>query len=263
MKALIKKAVPFVFVLSSVAVAAGVITKDAVNAKVAALASAYNDDSTNIQVVFTDLNVDSVRALDFGVKGSVNKKGTENTLNLNVEGVQYHYGNGANPTVTGKLTAQLDLLKAFGQTFLNNAGTEFEELAKNAAATFGQSYGDALSVDAKLVDLTKDQAGNVVSAKVSVLAVVDFSKLPATIKVEDVEFKSLQVELAINRAGAAGAFRVVMNPANKSFNQDQTGMKEVIEKILSEDAEMYQHINGFMKWLNDVATELVNQKAQQ
>lgn len=263
MKALMKKAVPFVFVLSSVAVAAGVITKEAVNAKVAALATAYNNDNTNIQVVFTDLNVDAVRALDFGVKGSVYKKGNQNTLDLKLEGLQYHYGNGENPVLTGKLTGQMDLVTAFGQSFLNSAGSDFEDLVKNSAATFGQSYGDALTVDAKLLDLTKDQAGNVVSAKVAVQGVVDFSKLPATLKVEDVEFKSFQLEMSINRSGVAGAFKTILNPQNKSFSSDQPGMKEAIEKLLNEDAQAYAQINEILKWLNDMADGLVNQKAQQ
>ncbi|HEX7672737.1 MAG TPA: hypothetical protein VF412_01130 [Bdellovibrio sp.] len=263
MKALMKKSVPFVFVLSSVAVAAGVITKEAVNAKVGALASAYNNDTTNIQIVFTDLNVDSIRALDFGVKGSVYKKGTQNTLNLKLEGLQYHYGNGENPVLTGKLTGQLDLVTAFGQSFLNSAGADFEDLVKNSAANFGQSYGDALTVQAKLLDLTKDEAGNVVSAKVAVQGVVDFSKLPATMKIEDVEFKSFQLEMSINRSGVAGALKTILNPQNKSFSEDQPGMKEAIEKLLNDDSQAYAQINGIMQWLNQVAEELVNQKAQQ
>ncbi len=263
MKSLFKKVVPFVFVISSVAVAAGFISKEAVNQKVAEITAPYNNENTKMEIKFTDLNVDSIRALDFGLKASVWKKGPENEVNLKLDNVQYHYGDGQNPTATGALSLKLDLVKAFGQPTLNSFAEGLGEIAQEVASTYGQKYGEAVTVDAKLEELVKDQQGNVVTAKLHVAVVIDFNKLPANLKVEDVEFKNIEAEVIASRGGVEGSVSLVLNSANKSFQQDQPGLKELVDKLLKEDAETYKSLQGFANFLNSLADSIVKQKAQQ
>lgn len=259
MKSLSKKAASFVLVLSSVAMAAGLITKEEVNQKIATLAAPYNNANTTLKLEFTDLTVDSVRALDFGIAALLSKKGPSNDLVLKLDNAAYHYGDGSAPTVTGDLSLQLDLVKAVGQEALNSAAKDFETLLKEMTQEYTQKYGAAVTMDGKLEDLKTDAHGNVESAKVRLTAVIDFEKLPADLKAEDVEFQSLQVQLSAAKTGLNGGLKVVLNPLNKRFQADQPGLKEVIEKLLSEDAETYQGISDALQLLNGVAESIVTQ----
>jgi hypothetical protein len=260
MKSVFQKTAAFVLIFSSVAIAAGLITKDEVNKKVAAIAAPYNNETTSINVEFTDLNVDTVRALDFGLAAFVSKKGTANELILKLSNAAYHYGDGANPTVTGDLSLQLDMVKAFGQKTLNDAAVDFEEVLKNMAAEYTQKYGAAVTVDAKVEELIKDANGDVESAKIRLGASIDFAKLPASLTAADVEFKSFQAQLGIGRTGATGSLNVVMNPENKAFAADQPGLKEIIEKLLNDDQKAFDDINQMIQFLDGFADSIVNQE---
>lgn len=259
MKSLSKKAAAFVLVFSTVAIAAGLISKEEVNKKVAAITAPYNNATTTIDVAFTDLNVDALRALDFGLSAFISKKGTANELVLKLGNSAYHYGDGTSPTVTGDLSLQLDVVKALGQDTLNNYAKDFEEIVKDMSAEYTQKYGTAVTVDAQMEELKQDSQGNVESAKVRLGATIDFNQLPATMKAEDVEFKSFQAQLGIGKTGIAGSLNLVLNPLNKGFNADQPGLKELIEKLLNDDQATYQDISSFVQLLDSVADSIVNQ----
>jgi len=259
MKSFLKKTSAFVLIFSSVAIAAGLITKDQVNQKVAALTAPYINENTALSLEFTDLNVDAVRALDFGINAFLSKKGTANELVLKLSNAAYHYGDGVKPTVTGDLTLQLDLVKAFGQKTLNDAAQDFEEILKNMSAEYTQKYGAAVTVEAKVLELIKDANGDVESAKIRMGAVIDFSKLPATLTPADVEFQSFQAELGIGKTGVSGRLNLVMNPQNKSFAADQPGLKEMIEQLLNDDQKAFDDINQLIQLLDGFADSIVNQ----
>lgn len=262
MKSLFKKAVPFVLIFSSVAIAAGLITKEEVNKKVSALVAPYNNATTKLELSFTDLNVDAVRALDFGVNALVNKKGSNNELTLVLQNASYHYGNGSAPTVQGQLSFQLDLVKALGQENVNQYGGSLDELAKSLVAEYGQKYGAAAVLDIAMEDMQKDAAGNFVSAKLRANAVIDFNQLPANMKPEDVELKEVQASIAISKGGAAINLKLTLNPLYKGFSADQPGLKELIEKLLNEDKATYDSVGQLLKMLDGIATYLVEMKPE-
>ena len=258
MKMTSMKVASALLILSSVAVAAGLISKDEVNMKVAAITAPYNDASTVLHAKFTDLNVDAVRALDFGLAAFVLKKGTTNELKLHIKDMAYHYGNGQTPTVTADVDLKLDLLKMFDQKSLNDNVAEFPEILKNMAAEYTQKYGAAVTVDAQIENLQKDANGDVENVAVLLAAKIDFSQLPANLKAEDVEFQSFQGRLNLGRKGAAFKLTLIMNPLNKSFQQDQPGVKELIEKLLTEDADTYKQVSELIDGLNAFADSIVN-----
>jgi hypothetical protein len=262
MKPLFKKAAAFVLVFSSVAAAVTLITKDEVNRKMAVITAPYNVDTSKMEFTFTDLNVSIERALDFGVKLFIAKKGTANELNLTVNDLSYHYGDGARPTVNGDVYMKLDILKLFGQDALNSGAADFEEIAKSMTAEYTQKYGDAVTLDAKMVELIKDANNNVVSAKVRLAAVIDMTKLPTDLDISDVEFQSFQSVLSINGAGMGGRLNLVMNPLYKSFRSSEPGLKEFIEALLNEDTAIYEQLTDFAAMMNNLAESLVNQEGQ-
>lgn len=261
MKSLMK-AVSAVLIVSSVAVAATVISKEAVNKNVEFLVAPMLDENTKIDVRFTDLNVDAVRALDFGLEANFYKKGAVNELTLQLANWEYHYGNGSQPTAQGTVSLQSDLVKALGQQFVNELATDLSSFVENAGKSFGEKYGEALALEAKMSELTKDANGNVVSVKVSIKANVDFAKLPQNLKVEDVEFKSFVANISASPKHLTASVQVGLNPANKSFAKDQTGLKEYIDKLLSEDAETYETVQSLIAMLNGFATEFVNTQGE-
>lgn len=262
MKSLLKKATALLFVFSSLAFAAGLVSKKEVNSKIAGLLAPFNNQSSVMAIQFGDLNVDSDRALDFALNAIVAKKGSENKLILKLQNASYHYGNGTAPTMKGDLSLQMDLVKAFGQNSLNELSSGLEEIAGKAAEEYSRKYGTAAKVDVGVEDLTKDNQGNVESVKAHINVTIDTNKLPENLKTEDVEIKTLKIRLAISGQGARAKVLVVLNPRYKRFQQDQAGLKEYIENLLSEDSRTYDEILQGAMWINDITTELVNKKAE-
>lgn len=263
MKSLLKKIMAFLFVFSSLAVAASLISRKEVNSKIAALIAPFNDQSSVMAIQFGDLKVDSVRALDFALNAIVAKKGSENKLILKLQNASYHYGNGTAPTMKGDLSMQLDLVKVFGRNSLNELSDELEKIVRSAAEEYSEKYGTAAKIDVGVHDLTKDTQGNFESIKAHINVTIDTNKLPESLKVENVEFKTLNIRLAVNGHGARAKVLAVLNPRYKGFQADQMGLKEYIEKLLSEDSGTYDEILQSAIWINDAATELVNKKAEQ
>ncbi|WP_347358856.1 hypothetical protein [Bdellovibrio sp.] len=263
MKPLIQKTLSFLLVGSSLAVAAGLITKEEVNKRVSAIVAPYNNQTTAMDIQFTDLLVDDVRALDFGVKATIKKKGPENELALTIENAKYQYGNGTAPMATADLTMQTDLRKAFGQETLDQFGEELDKVAQELAADYIKKYGEAAILDIGMEDVQKDEQGHLKSVSMRMNATIDMSKLPADMKAEDVEVRSVQAVLSISTGGARGQIQVVINPAYKGFDPEQTGMKELIEKLLSDDQETYDGLAKLVESLDGFANWFVNQKAEE
>jgi hypothetical protein len=261
-KSILKKVTPFLLVFSSLALAAGIITKDEVNAKVAALIAPFNNATTVSLIHFGDLNVDAVRALDFSITAIFAKKGPENELVLKLQNTSYHYGDGTAPTVTGDLSLQLDLVKVFGQKSLNDLSSELDSLVKQTVADYSKKYGAAVSLDIAVDELNKDAQGDFDSAKLHLNATIDFNQLPANLKAEDVEFKALNVLLSVSKKDLGAKVQVALNPLNKYFKTDEPGLKEYIEKLLNEDSETYKNIFETASFLDGFATDLVTKKAE-
>ncbi|HWU43881.1 MAG TPA: hypothetical protein VN132_10595, partial [Bdellovibrio sp.] len=207
---------------------------------------------------FTDLNVNDVRTLDFGMGASVWKKGANNEINLQLNKIDYHYNNGQAPTTSGALTLKLDLVKALGQKSLNEVAEQLQLMAQKYASVFAAKYGEAFSLSIDTKDLQKDQQGNVVSASFSLDSSIDLSKLPASVKAEDVEYKSLKAEISLNRAGVGASFAVVLNTQNKSFSSDQVGLEEYIVSLLKDDESAFSSVDRVAGFLNSIADTLVN-----
>ncbi|KHD88698.1 MAG: hypothetical protein OM95_07810 [Bdellovibrio sp. ArHS] len=256
MKTWFKGTMAAALVVSSVAMA-GIISKDEVNRKIAAIAATYTNPTTKVEAAFTELRMDAVRTLDFALQAFAYKKGPANELYLRVNNASYHFGDGTAPRIAGDVAVQFDLVKAFGQQVLNEFGGQLEDLAKSLISDYGQKYGDAIDVAVVMDELQKDVDGNIISAKMRLRAVVDFKKLPANLPIEDVEFKSLQARIGADRGGLTGSLEVFVNPAFKGFNADQPGLKEFIEKLLVDDKETLESVARNIQMVDDIATYLV------
>jgi hypothetical protein len=241
--------------------AAQLISKDEVNAKVASLLAPFNDQVTRVNLAFTDLNIDSEKTLDFGLLGSVWKIGPKNELNLDLKSFEYHYLPSPHGAFSGSLG--LDLIKLLGQEEFDSMADGLAGVVTEAAKDAVTEYGDAVTIKAAVEELNKDAEGHALNARMHFEAVIDLSKLPASVKIEDVEVKNLKIVASISRTNIALDAAFDLNPEYKGFKADQDGLKGFIEKLLADDAETYEAVVGVIRVLNDFAASAVGAKSSE
>ena len=233
-----------------------------VNEKVTTLLKPFNNQTTLSKIEFKHLNINAERALDFQATLNFKKTGEQNTFALNMENIEYHYGDGQNPKLNFSGALDLDLIRALGQPFINAMAENIADITVDLSKEFMAKYGKAVKIDAAVDELKKDQQNNVESIKMHFTARIDSSQLPNDLKPEDVEFKNLSFAVLASRKNMGINGYIVMNPLYKSFRRDQVGLKEFIEKLLSEDAQVYRSLQDFIAMIDDVATEIVNRKPE-
>jgi hypothetical protein len=250
------------FALFTTAALAATVTVAEINAKVAGLLAQANDANTKIEASFSQLAVDSVRATQFGAALHAEEIGTR-LVKFDAEG-DYEYvtlATGDEPRFSAKVALEMDFVGAFGQEVVNEIAGDIESMAMNIVKDFTAEYGAAAQAQIAIENLQRDPQGNIVAARIKFDGVVDFSQLPATKPLRDVELKEIHAVIDVNFQGQQGArleVSGIMNPAYRSFQADQTGLKELIEGLLADDMEAYQTITqilGFaaagMEWLSN------------
>ena len=263
MKTLKALVVPFaIFIGLSTAVAVTVNLQQ-VNDKVSELAKPYNTATTVVNFVFTSLNIDTEKTLDFGFTGLVSKKGTVNDAKVEFKKAQYTYGDGTKPTVDLDIAVTFDLVKALGQETLNELAKVVEQMANEMATSFVKDYGPAVTVDAKVIDRQVDANGNIQGLSMKLTATSDISKLPAAKPVDQLEFLSIDVEASASTTGIALKVNFVANPLYAGFRKDGDGLKEYIEKLLNDDQGTYDELRRYIGVVDGVAQMLVEMKPPQ
>ncbi len=238
------------------------ITKEQVNNKVAALLASYNNATTSAKVEFTDLTVDAIRALDFGVLGHFQKSGPENKIQLDLSPIQYAFGDGLNPSFSGQANLKMNFVTYLGQDGFNQFGKELAEFMAEMAEDLGEKYGDALLMDSAVDEIITDANGNIVSLKAHLNAAIDFNNLPLDLPSEKVEIKNLKLVISATTANAQVQANVVMNPLYAGFKTDEVGLKEYIEKLLDEDPETYATLQDVVGFVDEIANDIVNTKSK-
>ncbi len=256
----VTKFVVLSLVVGGSAVAATVSLQD-VNQKVATLVAPFNDQKTAIDFSFTRLAVDEVRATDFGFKGYFVKTGTNNEVTLDIPTAEYTYGDGTNPTAKLSLSLKFDVVKALGQKLINEFSTELEDVVVDSAKGYTEEYGTAATIDAKVVEKKVDANGDVESVKMSLLAKVDMTQLPAEKPVSETEFKSIDLMVSGSRDGFEISATVVLNPEYKRFLVGDDGLKEYVEKLLADDQDAYMELSQFLAILNSAAAWIAEMDA--
>ncbi len=233
-----------------------------VNEKVTNLLKPFNNSTTSSKIEFKHLNINTERALDFQAILGYKKSGEQNTFALNMENIEYHYGDGQNPKLNFAGSIELDLIRALGQPFINEMAAHIADISVDLSKQFMAKYGNAVKIDAAVDELKKDEQNNVESVKMHFTAQIDSSQLPNDLKPEDVEFKTLSFAISATRKNMGINGHIIMNPLYKSFRRDQVGLKEFIEGLLNEDAQVYSGLQEFISMIDDVANEIVNRKPE-
>ena len=236
---------------------------ETLNSAVKNLLADFNNAVTVAELKFDDVKVDNQRALSVKASGIFRKIGATNALEVKVDEVSYEYGDGTAPTTKISGSISLDLLKLISQQDINGMAPSVEDMVKGFAQNFTQDYGNAVAVDAKVSDKQMNEKGDLESISIHLGMKLDLAKLPAEKPANEEMIRELSVDFKIGVKGAAINVTAVSNPDYKGFQEDQTGLKEVLEKLLNVDAETLQEIKTNFSGLDRVATELVNYKPQE
>lgn len=247
-------------IVASSVLAATILSLGEVNQKVSALTAPFNNKTTSMNLAFTALTIDATRTLNFGVTGLVSKKGPADTVALNIKKAEYAYGDGTKPTLDVELDLDVDLVRAFGQKMLNDISADLHSIVEDVAKDYTEDYGPAVTVTATEDAKQLDTAGNVESMKLSIAAVIDPTKLPAAKPIEKVEFQTINVELQATRTKITMKMNVVANPKFERFQQNGEGLKEFVEKLLTDDAKTYQELHDGLTTFDSIAKWLAEMK---
>lgn len=259
-----KLAVSAAVLISVVAGAATVLDVEGVNKAVAKILEPFNNDTTTAKLEFTYLDIAEGMTQRFGGVLGITKIGKENELAFNISKLDYQYkGETGVPTVDAAADLKLDLVKLLGQKEINEIAGDAAKMVVEFGQEMTKEYGEAVTTEAAVEVLEKDEAGDVVRLKIRVGATIDLSKLPEGKTVDSVEATGGVGTFDFTRNSATLTLNVKMNPDYKGFKSDQTGMKEYIEMLLAGNKETYDQLGEMMGFLDQIATMLVEEKAKE
>lgn len=247
----------FGFMSSGFNVGTQAISVADVNAKVAAITAPFNTPESKMHIAFTDLKTDAVRTLDFGMIFSLWRKGTNNELSFDVSKLNYSYGNGTRPTLDIQAAMRLDMVKALGQTAINDMAKDLDQALIEMAQEYTQKYGAAIHIDSKMDEIIRDSNGDVVQVSMHFTTNLDMTLLPVDLPADQVEFTQFDLRLSFSQTGANVMAQVVMNPQYYAFSPDQVGLKELVDALLNDDPDAFENLKGLAQFLDQIGQMLV------
>jgi hypothetical protein len=249
--------IPLFVASTAIAAVAGNVAD--LNAEILKILAPFQNENTVAEVKFSKAETNAERALSLAVSALYKKVGTQNTLTVDLNNIAYEYGNGANPTTTVNAFLGLDLTKVLSQEDINQIVPNVEEMINQFKGDLVGQYGDALSIEVKITDRTQDEAGNYTGVKGSLVFAFDFSKLPEGQSKENIVVKSGFANLAVNvKTGLSIEAQVVSNTDYKGFKSDNEGLKELLDKFLSQDESTMAELVAAFRQLESFADQIVN-----
>lgn len=236
---------------------------EALNSAIAKLLRPLNDNLTRAFFIFKAITVNERRTTRLSFIVDFFKRGTRGDLALNVKDFSYSFPEtaSAKPELKADIFAELDLLSLLPQEQINQLGPAADQLAKEWLRDYGSEYGDAVRLDARITRKETDARGNLTAIGLSLEAAIDLGKLPQGRDERDVLFTSLRLDASATLKGIDLSVRVTSNPKSKYFDADEAGLKEMLEKLLSQDPETVSTVKDFMNRINEFASAITSGRA--
>ncbi|WP_298624642.1 hypothetical protein [uncultured Legionella sp.] len=245
------------------ALAASTVSADSIldqlNNRVADVLTSYQNPTTTAQLSFNEVETDETHAVKIALNGLYRKIGSQNTFELKIDNLSYNYADNKDPITVFKGGLGIDITKILPQDQINliipMASELLEELAKNYTE---EEYGDAASVRSVITSTAKDTEGNFTALSALISAKIDLSKLPEETDKASIRFTDIVISLAINlNTGVMIDAYMVSNPDYFEFSENETGLKEILDSLLSGDEEALEGIKSIFESLDDTASLLV------
>lgn len=221
--------------------------------------------SSSLQFHRLQMNAKSVESVD--VQFNYLRKGLLRNFLFNLRGRYENTPQGQVPTAKFDLTVNTDsflssVSQMFGTTNLFELSkAELENLIDSAMASSLQELVDSqtntsgadLQWSTNIQENSKQEVQSLelkISASVNLSAITD----PAVLAEEKLE--SAVLTFNVNRQTTSAHIEAVLNPKASGFQQDQDGLKELLEKVLAQDPEVLGSVDWFVGALDKFATYL-------
>ncbi len=235
-------------------------TIDQLNNQVVTILAPFQNQETIAQLTFGAVETNDERAVKVEFNGHYRKVGSQNMLDVKVDNFSYNYGDGISPTSILRGSINIDITKIFSQDEINAIFTNGAEMIESLAKEYSKEYGDAASVKGVVTSATKDSDGNFTGITALISGRIDLSKLPENMESEDVFATNAVISLSLNtKTGFSIDGYVVSNPEYRGFQRDEAGLKEYLDKLLAGDEEAIAFISMFFSYLDEMASNLVNE----
>lgn len=233
---------------------------EALNAAIQKLLFKYNTEKSLAKVEFVKIETNDVRATDVNMNAHYKKVGSQNTLEISLNKLSYHYDE-VNPLTKLNAKLGLDLTKYFTRDELDFYVEVAQDLLQSLVAESLKEYGTAARVKLDILEKTKDAAGHYATLKARAVMKVIMSELPEKTPVSEVLFKEVRLQVNINvKTGTRVNVILVSNSAYKGFNKDEMGLKEYLDALKKADPKLLAEIESVIATLDKMAESIVEPK---
>ncbi len=248
------------FLVAGLATAAVSTPVIELNNEIAKILAPFQNEKTVANVIFQNIETNDVRALSVVLGSQYKKIGSLNQFDLRISNLSYQYGDGTQPTTNLEGYLAVDLTKFVSQDDLNGIIPGVEEILVDTAKNFTQEYGDAVQVVVNISEKNQDEAGNYVGIKGTIQFTVDLSKLPEGKLPQDVPVLSGNASIQMKvKEGVSVAGTVVSNPAYYRFQNNNEGLKEILDKFLAKDAATLDVVRDLFLQIEEFAKQIVGE----
>jgi hypothetical protein len=228
----------------------------ALNAEIATILAPFQNENTVARLSFLTIETNEERALAVSVNGLYSKTGTQNPFAIRLGELAYTYGDGSAPTARLNASVAIDLTKIISQESINQLIPIVESVVQDMSKDVTRKYGNAATVDFRVLEKTQDEAGNYVSIKALLKGQIDLGKLPETMPVDSVLLQSGEAVVTVNvKEGISLEGVMVINPRYKGFQRDQKGLKETLEQLLARDPQQMEEIRKIFAQIDGFANK--------
>jgi len=246
----------------SLGLAAGVQAADSavdqLNEQIQSVLVPFQTQTTTANLTFGTIKTDENHALDMSLNGLYRKTGPNNLFEFKIDNLSYAYGDGTQPITIAKGSISTNFTKIIPQNDLNKIIPYAAEIVEGLAAGYTSYYGDAASVKGVVTSTAKDTEGNYTALTGIISAKIDLNKLPQHISSEDVIVTDAVIYLTINlKTGITYDSYIVSNPDYESFQEDQEGLKETLDKFLAGDPDEIAGFVGLFSQLDNLANDIL------
>lgn len=230
------------------------------NSQVAELLSPFQNQTTIAQLVFDKLELSAERTNNLALHALYRQVGQQNIFELKLDNLSYNYENEL-PKTTFKGSLSTDLTQIISQDQINDLVPGAAELIEQIVSDFVREYEDAVSVKGDVTSITQDAEGNYIGLTALFSMKIDLNKLPEYKSIEEVMITDAMVSMSLNvKTGFSLDAVLISNPKYLGFNQDERGLKEMLEQLLAGNEEALGAIEDLAMRIDELANDVLGKR---
>ena len=203
--------------------------------------------------ILAPLDTSDEHVLNLALSSFYNRVGSQNTLDLQINNLDYNYNDGVAPKANLKGSFGIDFTVFVSPSNINYFAKNFIVVVESIMRDYEHEFRDAFSFSASVTSTTKDASNNYTGLTSLISAKIDVTKLPEWVSSEDVIVTDAVLSLNLNaKTGISFDGFVVLNPAYKAYQEGEDGLKEFFEKLLENDQQIIATINDFLEDFDEV-----------